>query len=611
MIVAGLIYGICNAGENNIHQVKDLAYGKSLFHFYQGKSFSAITDLLVADHYQQIKSQDKNPQLLLGGLYLAYDLHNQSSNIFKQLLSDETLNVSQVIQDRAWYLLGKNYYQNNNISQAKIAFEKVKDSLEKNNEEERLYLLNTIYLHEGNLKAARNILNHIPISSIWKRYAQFNTASHAIKKSNNLNLGKSLFKQLTENDKLSHEAKTIKDKAHLALAYLALQKKQSEHAIEHFNKIRLKETETNKALIGLGWAYYREEEYEDAVIPWLNLASSQTESDLAVQEALISIPYAFEKMQEKDNALYQYELAIDSYKFQLDETKKLHQYLNSKAFIQEINPGSLGSEFTPIASIIKDINPLMTRYLLPLLTSNDFQHGIKSYQEIIHLKYILSHWHNNIPALRMILKEKRKTYKQKLSKTLDDDSLNKVGELSKRYKKLSNTLRSIESKQKAYQLATLKEQSQLKLLKNSKKRLDSLSQAKENISEQRERYKRLKGLLSWNIITDYPVRIWQTKKQLRQLKTAIQNMHNSMNSLKSSWVKSPKNFASFDKRIKNKEEKITQLIKSIEDTIKSQERYLKNTALEALRLHRNQIKLYHDRALYAKARLYDSLMARE
>jgi len=33
-------------------------------------------------------------------------------------------------------------------------------------------------------------------------------------------------------------------------------------------------------------------------------------------------------------------------------------------------------------------------------------------------------------------------------------------------------------------------------------------------------------------------------------------------------------------------------------------------ALEELRLHRNQIKLYHDRALYAKARLYDSLMER-
>ena len=611
ILFAAFFYGSSQADEKNIHQVKDLAYGVSLFHFFQDKNFSAITDLLVAEHYQQIKSKDKNPQLLLGGLYLSYDLQQQSAEIFKQLLNDKTLNVSAVIQDRAWYLLGKNYYQNKNLELAKSAFEKIKDSLQAEDEAERLYLLNTIYLHSNNLASAEKTLNTISDNSVWKNYAQFNTASYSVRKGESTELGKKLFKQLANNELLNSETQTIKDKANLALAYIALQNKQSQTAIQHFNKIRLKETETNKALIGLGWAYYREKQYEEAIIPWLNLASSQTESDLAVQEALISIPYAFEKMQQKDKALYQYELAIDSYKFQLDETKKLYRYINGQTFIQEMNPGSLGSEATPILSIIKNINPLMTRYLLPLLTSDEFQHGIKSYQEISHLKYILSHWENNIPALRMILKEKRQTYQHKLAKTLTDKSLNKVKTLSQRYKQLSKELIDIESKQDAFKLTTSKEQSQLKLLKRSAERLALLKNTTEDSTEQQARLKRLKGLLTWNIITDYPVRIWQSKKQLRQLKSATQGMHKAMSSLKYSWAKSPADFSTFDKRIANKESQIRTLIKKLESAIKSQEKYLRSMALAELKLHRNQIKLYHDRALYAKARLYDSLMARE
>ena len=114
----------------------------------------------------------------------------------------------------------------------------------------------------------------------------------------------------------------------------------------------------------------------------------------------------------------------------------------------------------------------------------------------------------------------------------------------------------------------------------------------------------------WEVDTDYPGLMWAVKKQLSQLNVATDEMSKTMSSLESAWKTAPIDFSDFEARIKNKEKQINQLKKKADLAITSYEDELRVTALEALRLHRNQIKLYHDRALYAKARLYDSLMER-
>ena len=81
--------GYAHAETEIEHEVEDLPYGLSLFHFYQEKYFSAITDLLVAKHYKTLSSQDKNPELLLGGLYLSYGLQHKSAAILSNIINEE------------------------------------------------------------------------------------------------------------------------------------------------------------------------------------------------------------------------------------------------------------------------------------------------------------------------------------------------------------------------------------------------------------------------------------------------------------------------------------------------------------------------------------------
>lgn len=605
--------GTALADNKSSHKVKDLAYGVSLYHFFQQKYFSAITELLIAEHYERITSDDNNPPLLLGGLYLSYDLHKQSSAVFKGLLNNKELEMPISIIDQAKFLLGKNHYQDGLYAQAESLFIDIKDGLQLESDEEKLFLMNAIFLRNGDFVQAEKTLEHFPSNSVWKDYAKFNTASRLIQdlEENNIEQGFELLDELGASDAGHPEKRILKDKANLALAYVSLRDEKFEASIEYFNKIRLKGIETNKALLGVGWAHYREHEYQEAVIPWMHLASSQTESDLAVQEAFISIPYAFEKMGLQDQALHHYGLALDSYKFQLNETQQLVGFIKSSQFITQLNPGSLGKEITSAVNVIKNLDPLLTQYLLPFLSSNEFQYEAKSYLEILHLKYMLNHWENNIPALKMILKEKRKTYKNKLANTMNDESLNKVKVLTQKRNKLVKKIEQIELSQDSKLLATSQEVEQLKLLEISGKRFGLLKGSEDDdLIGSKEKYRLLKGRLQWQMDVDYPVRVWVVKRQLQQLDKAVDDMNSSINSLEKVWKTAPFDFARFGARIENKDKQINNLKKKVNLAIAQQERKIRMITLEKLRLHRNQIKLYHDRALFAKARLYDSLMER-
>lgn len=68
--------------ERDPQQINDLRYGEALYNFYQERYFTSITNLLVAKDRKPITTQNIDPELLLGGLYLYYGLHQNASGIF-------------------------------------------------------------------------------------------------------------------------------------------------------------------------------------------------------------------------------------------------------------------------------------------------------------------------------------------------------------------------------------------------------------------------------------------------------------------------------------------------------------------------------------------------
>lgn len=634
-----LAINFCAHAESEIeHEVEDLPYGLSLYHFYQGKYFSAITDLLVARHYGTISSYDKNSELLLGGLYLSYGLQHKSSAVFSKIITEEDaveteielarkkealkketfkspwtdwkpkkrVKTPQHVRDRAWFHLGKNHYQNGFIEEAETALSTVKNTLSDEYEAERLYILSNIYSRTGQLSKAVEILEEMSNDTVWVDYATFNIGA-ALIRNNQLEDGKDLLLDLSNTTSLNRERVILQDKARLALAYTALKSNEPKLAAEYFEAIRLKDTESTRALLGTGWAWYQQGEFDKSLTPWMELANRE-KSDSAVQEALISIPNSFEKINNHNQALLQYDLAIKTYQEQIGEVKKVLDSIDNGEFIKKLKLSSLGKESATPFSILFNINASSNQYLLPLITSNEFHDALKTYQETTYLSYTLNHWLQGLPALDLILREKIKRYNSKLTDTVQNPKIKLAKTLHKRRDALARSLNSITSKEDELKLATFEEQQKLKKLNKARTVIDK---NKDEYEEEDEKQKLLYGLLFWDIATDYKSRQWQAEKRLKELDKSLAEMNSSLRSLNNAWNTAPAMFKKLSSQIKNKLPRTKKLIGKMTASLKQQEKQLEKMALKVINQQYKRLEFYYDRAMFSRARIYDSLIVKD
>jgi lipopolysaccharide biosynthesis regulator YciM len=148
LIATTLMLSVCVsavAESDRQHVVKDLSYGVALFNFFQEKYFSSITDLMVAQARHTNENQPFDSELLLGGLYLSYDLHQQSGKVLEQLVQAD---IPVETRDKAWFNLAKLRYRRGFYPEAEQALTQVQDSLPDYRQAERLNLLANIYLNQ-------------------------------------------------------------------------------------------------------------------------------------------------------------------------------------------------------------------------------------------------------------------------------------------------------------------------------------------------------------------------------------------------------------------------------------------------------------------------------
>jgi len=289
-----------------------------------------------------------------------------------------------------------------------------KDTLSDEYEDERLFILVNKYSQSNQLQQAMQTLKHFNSDSIWFDYAKFNVGTKLIK-SNEIIEGVSLLKELAETKSTNRERRILQDKANLALVYTSLKSNKPAEASKYFEIVRLNDNEATKALLGIGWSWYKQSEFDRSLTHWMELANRE-KSEPSVQEALITIPNSFEKINNHYQALHQYDLAIDIYKEQLNEIEKILKSLHSGEFINKLKLSSLGKESSTPFSILFNINASSNQYLLPLISSNEFHDALKTYQEVVYLGYTLNQWQQGLPALDLILGEKIKRYNSKLNR---------------------------------------------------------------------------------------------------------------------------------------------------------------------------------------------------
>jgi hypothetical protein len=438
--------------------------------------------------------------------------------------------------------------------------------------------------------------------SSWAAYGQYNLGV-ALIQAGFRDGGVSLLDEIGRNRARGEELAALRDKANVALAYSFLQSGAPAQAGPYLERVRLNGLLSDKALLGLGWAQAALNQYERALVPWMELTDRST-ADTAVQEALLAVPFALGKLGAYRQSLARYESALDAYTREIARLDEGIAAIRRGALVENIlrdNPGEESGWFWRVRRLPDTPE---SRYLMELLAGHDFQEGLKNYRDLLFLSRNLDAWERSIGTFRDMLATRRQGFSERLPRVIAGERGLRVERLRAAHTQEVQKLARIESEEDAEALAAEKE-------RVLAMRLDRVRSGLEHIAEPaqreaaREKHRLLRGLLTWDLSSQFSARLWEEKKALQETDRLISQAEARREALLRAQAQVPASFDEFDRRIETLRGRVNRAHAEASAAARAQEDYLAELAVAELARRREQIVEYIAQARFAVAQIYD------
>ena len=579
--------------------VEDAPYGEILFYFYQEEYFPAIVRLLAAKDRSQIEHHDVEADLLLGGLYLSYGHHLRAAEIFERVLAG---NSAPEVRDRTWFFLAKIWYQRGYLGESLKALATIEGALPGALDAERRMLHAQILIDGGQYDAAIAELAAWQGETEWASYANFNLGV-AMVRSGRVPEAAAILDQVGSLQPSSEELFALRDKANLALGYAYLQDDQPMAARPLLQRVRLEGPFSNKALLGVGWADAEIDDYQRALVPWMELRNRDL-LDSAVQESMLAIPYAMAKLDSIGQAADYYVTAIEAFH---EETGRLNQT------ISRIEQGALIEDFlaedplqTTGWSWKLDDLPAGTesRYLYHLLATHRFQEGLKNYRDTQYLSRNLAEWQGSIAAFRSMLDTRELAYQERLPAVTASLAEADPESMVDRKLEFDAKLNGIEANSDSLALATPREFEMWGEIV-ALERNPALSADIPEAREIRKKVSLLKGVLQWNLDKEFGTRLWHLRRDLKEAGEALIETQRARRGVDTAMREEPMQFAEFDQRVDGLRPRIDALQAKVDAALAEHKVFLQRIAVDELQAQKRRLETYTVQARFALAAIYD------
>jgi hypothetical protein len=576
-------------------------YGDTLFHFYQDKYFSAVTSLMVSQHFTRLAPHDDDSEILRGGLLLSYGMHREAGQIFAQLIER---GAPPSVRDRAWYYLAKIRWQRGLPKDAEEAIAKIEGKLPEGLEEDRGLLHANLLMARQDFNGAATVLRGMAPTTQASLFARFNLGV-ALVKSGDVGSGSALLDEVGRMPGANEEQRSLRDRANVALGFSALQDGRSDDARAVLQRVRLQSLQANKALLGFGWAAANAKQHEQALVPWTELASRSV-SDSAVLEAKIALPYAYAELGAFGQSLDGYQQAVSQFDTEQGSLKESIAAIQSGKLIAGLNAKNPGSEMGWFWNLTELPEMPHAGHLTQVLAQHEFQESFKNYRDLVFLGNNLAQWRDSLVAYRDMLAERRKAFEQRLPQTVSGGK-GSVADLDKAQKNRASLAAELDRVEREGDVISFSDQRQDALLQ----RLADVQAAMQanakdpEVARLADKVRLLSGALAWELSSQWPDRLWQAKKALRDGDRGLEEAQAREARLAKAQREEPQRFARFAKRIDALEAQINLLIPRVASATKDQQDAVQGIAVAELVGAQERLAQYQTQARFALAQLYD------
>ena len=628
--------------------VKDPHYGDALFQFYQPHYFTALTTLMASQQLGRVARHADEAEVLRGGLLLSYGMHVEAGQLFTQLIDK---GAPRSVRDRAWYFLAKIRYQRGLPADALAALARIEGALPAELEDDRHLLHANLLMGGGDYAGAASVLadtakrkkeGRTPVereaNSATAQYARFNLGVSLIK-TGDLAGGTALLDELGRAPAANEEARSLRDRANVALGFAALQANQPEQARTYLERVRLAGPQSNKALLGFGWAAASMKNAKLALVPWAELAARDA-SDAAVLEARIALPYAYAELGAQGQSLAGYHGAIGDFEREntgLDESIKSIGSGKLMNALLARNPGEGSGEEMGWFWTMRALPELPhAAHLAQVLAKNEFQEAFKNFRDLRFMAGNLQQWADNLGVFSDMLDARRKAYTERLPQVLARARETGLAAVSERSAALAKEVADAEQAADGVALADAKQrglltrldglraaqaqtqtQSQSQSQSQTEMQSQTPSQPKRELDPEvaadmaamGERMRRVAGALSWQLAQEFPAKVWEAKKALTTIDLQLAQAKAHEAALTQAQVDEPARFERFAKRIDELKPRLQALMPRVAALSGEQQQAAQGIAVAELASQKERLAVYTTQARFAVAQLVDRAVA--
>jgi len=581
------------------HAVQDLAYGDVLFYFFEDDYFDSITRLLAARQLGRIPHTPEEAELLLGGLYLSLGEHVEAGRIFEALLKK---NTSEFVRNRAWFYLGKVWYQRGYLEESERALREVSDKIDPRINAERYMLLAQLMMRQGRYDEAITALGSWHGAPDWTAYAQFNLGVALVRRDR-------LAEAITYLDRVgnmqtrSEELLALKDKANLALGFALLQAQRAAEAKPILQRVRLEGPYSSKALLGVGWADAGMGEYKRALVPWMALRKRSL-LDSAVQESFLTVPYAYAQLSAMGQAAEFYNSAIESFDSELKRIDDSIEGIRSGKLLDRLLNDDKKDTLTWYWQLTTVPNAPESRYLYALLASNEFQEGLKNYRELNFMSRNLSDWRGDVSAYDDMLDTRQEAYNRRVPKADAVLAATNLDGLTQKRVDFESRINEIEKSNDVAALGTPEEQQTWARLKRIEEYLTAHPDDPD-LSDMREKHRLMKGVMYWRLSESFKARLWNERRSVKELEGQLKETQKRAVLVKQARAGTPLTTGGYASRVAAVRARIDQLLEHMADVSERQNLFLQSLAIHELEGQKQRIETYEVQARYELAAIYD------
>lgn len=604
-----LTASVAAAGTSAPKELKDLYFGEALYYAFQQEWFDAIARLdteltmyrgLDEPQLDSLYAHFDHAKFAVGDFELAYRMHHRAGRAIKAVIEG---NVDDRTRNEAIYRLARMYFQKDQPLNALFAIERINGEIPSDIRDDVAFLRAQILMVNGRFAEAARIFRELQDAKSLEGFSTYNLGIALIRDGKKTQGLQCLDRtgQIRGSQPLTL---AIRDKSNLVLGSKLMKEKHFGEAKQILDRVRLSGPFSNRALLGSGWADAFRDQFERALVPWSILMTREV-TDASVQEAMLAVAYAYGKLNVYSKAALMYGQALEKFNAQVDKLDASIRSIREGHFLKALVREELNQDANWVVKLRQLPQTPETYYLLELMASHDFQESLKNYLDLEQLRRKLEAWEDDLSAFEQIIKI-RKAYYQPLLPAIDRHFRRLDSQMRLRLAQrnhIDKRLNAMLVAPRPDYLATSQERIMRQRIAALERKLNAIRGSARLALEARIR--RLRGVMKWNILTQYDQRFTEAHQHLRDLNQEVDRLNMQYAAFVRTRQAATQSYEGYDDTIRRLRYLIREGGEKVKQLMARQGNQLEVMAVSELTKRRERLSEYQIKARFAMADSYD------